>query len=159
IRAAARRAISSGPVGAGPSRLSRTPRAWQPFAAAAAVAALAFGLLRWLPRDGELAPPVKPQSRESSAPGPALAKQRSSVEADQQRAERDTATPSDSRPSQSFNLNAQSAPDVSRPKSSADATASHLQTPVAPAPSTGLTNEAAPPKTASPTEAPLAAAA
>ena len=75
IRAAARRAIASGPA----SGRSRKPhsllRNWRPFAAVAAVAVLAFGLLRWIPQDQLTA--VGPNNETGRLTSPSLAKERS----------------------------------------------------------------------------------
>jgi len=117
IRAAARRAIGSAPVGAASTRRSLTARNWRPFAAVAAVAGLAFGLLRWLPRDGEIAPPVEPPMSRSESSAPALAKERSPDEADRERARRDTAAASDSKYLESPTLGAQRAPEAPRAES------------------------------------------
>ena len=77
IRAAARRRVVSGPAGdvragesAGnsPARWRRSTR-WVPVAAAAGVAVLAFGLLRWLPVEQQVAPsaPVSPAAKAETA--------------------------------------------------------------------------------------------
>jgi len=82
IIAAARKAVQD--RGAQVKTLRASPRAWnrlmqwQPLAAAATVAGLAFVLVQLLPRDRDVAPSIR---MEESAPGPATAEEKRSAPA------------------------------------------------------------------------------
>ena len=69
IRAAARRRIGSRPRGERSADTGRRWTQWAPVAAAAGVAVLAFGLLRWLPVEQQFAPsaPVSPSAGTETA--------------------------------------------------------------------------------------------
>lgn len=77
ILAAARRSVQENEAGA--KTVPVRPRArsrwmqWQPLAAAATVAGLAFMLLQTLPREREVAPPIR---MEAPTPGPAASQER-----------------------------------------------------------------------------------
>jgi hypothetical protein len=65
IRAAARREIDSRPgAGTASARPVRLPqRRWISLAAAASLGVLAFGLLRWIPQQNDVVPPLKPRDQ------------------------------------------------------------------------------------------------
>jgi hypothetical protein len=145
IRAAARRAIASGTTETA-SAQSRWAvrrdwrRDWRPLAAAAAVATLAFGLLRWLPRDTHLAPARPQTSPTSESSAPVVADERGPAEAPNWRADDAAKSVLDSLPADGSQLRLKGAPAVQPGARPPQTPAPAAEAPVAAGQSSGLAN-------------------